>query len=112
MKLFDSETEWYGFLIHGENYLLKIDNGVEIMGFYTTRYFKTDSQEKAEKLAVENIKNDGKLNAALVQTHALTPTFCIEEVYAIKGRPPRVGIFSPKKTAGGGFTFYNMTKEK
>jgi hypothetical protein len=103
---------WFRFLISGENYLLKHEEGVKIFGWATTRYVEASSIDEAEDKASEVIRNDKTLEKALVHTHALKPEFSFEEIYELDGEPPKTGIWPFRKIkTGGGFTFYEMSKE-
>ena len=62
----------FSVLIHGKDYLIQMDEGIENLGFYTTKYVEAESEDLAEFKAAKLIQNDYELNRA-VQNSADNP---------------------------------------
>jgi hypothetical protein len=89
----------YRVTIHGQNYLIRLDDLVERMGFYTTRYVQAENKEIAELKAVEHIQNDDKLNQVVLNAPDNPPLINSEEVLELDSFK---GINPP----GAGYSFY------
>lgn len=64
--------------------MIKLDELVERMGFYTTRYIGAESKELAEFKVVELIQNDDKLNQLVLNAPDNPPLLHAEEVLELE----------------------------
>ena len=89
----------YRCFIKGENFAIGGSDGP--YGFYTTRFVRAESAERAETLAVEILRSDPKLDAPPSTRSEKTMVYfeSIEEIDAI----PQ-GVNEP----GTGFAFFKM----
>ena len=74
----------YRVAIHGKNYLIKLDDMTERMGFYTVRYVEAENEEMAECKAVEIIQNDEKLNQVVLNDPDNPPVLSADEVLELE----------------------------
>ena len=95
----------YKVTIHGENYLIKLDNLVERMGFYTTRHVKAENKESAERKALEHIQNDEKLNQVVLNTAENRPLLHAEQVLELDS-------FEGVDLSGAGYSFYRYDDDE
>ena len=90
----------YGVRLEGKNFVLKTEDGIENLGFVTTRFVKASTPEEAETRAVELIKTDDSLISALVEEREFEPMIYLVEYWKESWW---------KKLGGGGYTFYPMS---
>jgi hypothetical protein len=96
----------YRVILNGQNFSMDNGNGAEKIGFYTTRWVKAESPEKAELAAVELVKNDSSLKHSVQNEKSDPPTIFLEEL-------SEVGWFEFfRRNPGGGYTFYPENGEK
>jgi hypothetical protein len=89
----------YRVTIHGQNYLIKLDELVERMGFYTTRHIGAENKELAVFKAVEHIQNDDKLTQIVLNAPDNPPLLYAEEVLELES-------FEGVNPPGTGYSFY------
>ena len=94
MKLFSCSIE-------GRNFPLDLDGEPALLGFYTTRFVRAESPEKAELLALELLRADPTLDVAPAKRTSRTMIYfdSIEEIDSIPD-----GASEP----GTGYVFYPM----
>jgi hypothetical protein len=74
------------------------------MGFFTTRYVETESEELAEFKAVELIQNDEELYHEVLNTPENPPMLYAEEIDELES-------FEKVDPPGGGYSFYIEKEE-
>ena len=92
----------YSVLIHGENFLIRLDGKIKRLGFYTTRYVEAEDTKLAEFKAVEFIQND--LDQIVLNSHENPPMLYAEDIKELKSFE---GISPP----GTGYSFYRFDNE-
>lgn len=76
------------------------DDGTKTsMGFYTTRWVEASTPEEAEITAIELIKNDHELKAAIINEKDAPPMLYKENISEIEN-------FEGVNPPGAGYTFY------
>lgn len=76
-----------------------MDGQPRIMGFYTTRFVEAETPEKAEDLAVRQIRGDDKLRKAVINDKSDPPMIYAEEIEMLE-------TFEGIKLPGTGYTFF------
>src|SRR5690606_30146811 len=71
---------WFRLFACGEDFPVIIDNNVEIVGFYTTRYVEAPTQGEAEALCSELLFEDEDLQPPPGDWDDLQPRIVFEEV--------------------------------
>lgn len=71
---------WFRLFACGEDFPVIIDNNVEIVGFYTTRYVEAETQGEAETIASEMLFEDEDLQPPPGDWSDLRPRIMFEEV--------------------------------
>ena len=94
----------FSVLIHGRNFLIRLDKKIERLGFYTTRYVEAEDSALAEFKAVELIQNDKELNQNVINTSENPPMLYAEEISEIES-------FGDINPPGGGYSFYRYDQE-
>ena len=94
----------YSVLIHGSNFLIRLDGKIERMGFYTTRYVEAEDTALADFKAVELIQNDDELNQSVFNTPDNPPVLYSEEITELE-------TFKGINVPGGGYSFYRDVEE-
>ena len=89
----------YGVRLEGKNFEMNTEEGMENLGFFTTRFVKASSAEEAEARAVELVWADKGLNAVLAQYRKYEPMLYLVECWKESWW---------KKLGGEGYTFYPM----
>ncbi|MDH5631192.1 MAG: hypothetical protein OEY96_13660 [Gammaproteobacteria bacterium] len=92
----------YQVMLRGENFEIYLDNQLKNLGFYTTRIVKGNSENEAEKKAVDLIKNDKRLLSMMKIDSRLTPKIYLETIDSVPWW---------KRTGGKGYTFWPMEGE-
>jgi hypothetical protein len=85
--------------IEGSNCLISIENQIQKLGFFTTRYVEATSKEEAEWQVVEQIKNDNELNNSLMNSEYDHPMILVTELVEISS-------FENITRSGSGYTFF------
>lgn len=88
----------YRVLLNGENFRIKFVDGVETLGFMTTRYVDAENPEQAAEMAKDSVWNE--LSDRMVAADN-PPLLTVEEMYLVKWTARRF-------RSGRGFTFYDM----
>ena len=88
---------WFRCLIRGENFVTSDD---EAMGFYTTRWIRSEDAESAELDCLERLKNEEELRQTFPLDLSPAAKVYFEEVEELAENPNKVG---------GGFTFFGMS---
>ena len=94
----------FSVFIHGKNFLLRLDQEIERLGFYTTRYVEAEDSALAEFMAVELIQNDKDLNQNVTNTPENPPMLYAEEILELES-------FGDVNPPGGGYSFYRYDQE-
>lgn len=89
----------YRVRLNGANFLMNQDDKVCRLGFYTTRFVEAGTPEEAEKRAVQLVRDDGKLKAAVLNDKADPPMIYLEEIDELVS-------FDGIEPPGGGYTFF------
>ncbi len=92
----------YKVMLRGENFLIKFEDKVENLGFYTTRVVNANSAEEAESRAIDLIRNDEELLSVVQRVSDLNPKIYLESITEAS-RWQRLG--------GKGYTFWPMESE-
>ena len=83
-------------LIHGKNYLIRVDESTRKHGFYTTVFVEARNSEEAESIAVEMLKTDSKLLNMSINSESDPPSLSVESTNEIgtfeNCRIPRTGL--------------------
>ena len=88
-------------LLRGENFLLKSEESVKRLGFYTTRFVEAPDKDGAEKCAVESIRKDDRLQECVLNDQSDPPMLFAEEIDEISS------FETGKDQSLGGYTFYD-----
>lgn len=88
-------------MLRGENFLIKFEDKVENLGFYTTRVVKANSTEEAESHAIDLIRNDEGL-ISMVQKVSINPKIYLESITKASWW---------RRLGGKGYTFWPMESE-
>ena len=97
----------YKLFIHGENFLLNLDQSQK-HGFYTTRFVEAENEGEAEEKAVGMLRNDSNLRDKVSNAVSDPPKMFVEKIVELNSFE---GIDLP----GTGYTFYveeNVQTEK
>ena len=91
----------YRALLKGTNFFLNSGGKVCRHGFFTTRFAEADTTEEAEEIAVQLIRDDRVLKAAVLNDVAAPPTIYLKEIDELASFdgvvPPREGYpFHPE----------------
>jgi hypothetical protein len=86
-------------MLRGENFEIKAEDGIENLGFFTTRIVKANTPEEAELKAVEMVKTDKDLLESLSEKREFEPKIYLEEMWTVRWW---------KRIGGKGYTFYSM----
>lgn len=81
----------YRVLINGQNFLLKIEGTLQKTGFYATRFVETQNEYEAETLAIEEVRRDPKLSAAVANQPDDSPVLHVDEVEKVDELKPPLG---------------------
>ena len=92
---------WFRLFACGEDFPVIIDNNVEIVGFYTTRYIKEPTQGEAEALCSELLFEDEDLQPPPGDWSDLQSRIVFEEVQQV---PEPVDI-------DDNFSFFPMSED-
>lgn len=100
----------YRLFVCGENFLFKIDNEEQPLGFYTTVYIEAENAEQAELDAIDLLRNDPKLRDGVLNPKSDPPTMFVEEIEEVESfigeSLPRTGFaFFPYNEAIGSDSF-------
>ena len=95
----------YRVVIHGRNYLIKLDDMIERMGFYTTRYVEAENEGLAESKAVALIQNDDKLGQVVLNAPDNPPVLYAEEILELEN-------FEGVNPPGAEYSFYRYADER
>ena len=76
-----------------------MDGQPKIMGFYTTRFVEAETPEKAEDLAVQQVRGDDKLRKTVINDKSDPPMIYAEEIVMLE-------TFEGIKLPGTGYTFF------
>lgn len=71
---------WFRLFACGEDFPVIIDNNVEVVGFYTTRYIEAETQGEAEALCSELLFDDEDLQPPPGDWSDIQPRIMFEEV--------------------------------
>jgi hypothetical protein len=74
---------WFRLFACGEDFPVIIDNNVEVVGFYTTRYVEAETQGEAEALASEMLFEDEDLQPPPGDWSDLQSRIVFEEVQQV-----------------------------
>lgn len=89
-------------MLRGENFLIKFEDKVENLGFYTTRVVKANSAEEAESSAIDLIKNDEGLISMVQRASDINPKIYLESITKASWW---------QRLGGKGYTFWPMESE-
>jgi len=92
---------WFRLFACGEDFPVIIDNNVEIVGFYTTRYVEAPTQGEAEALCSELLFEDEDLQPPPGDWDDLQPRIVFEEVEQV----------AEPLDINDGFSFFPMDEE-
>jgi hypothetical protein len=74
----------YKVLLNGKNFLMNIEGKISRKGFYASRIIQASNEEEAQKLAIEMIVADQKLNNVVINTSSDSPNIFVDEVTIMK----------------------------
>ena len=89
----------YILLLNGQNFWLNLDGEPKRIGFFTTRFIQAKSEEEAENLGVQMIREDKELFLRLLNDNLDPPMIFVDEIEEIE---PFNGIEHPDL----GYAFY------
>ena len=89
-------------MLRGENFLIKLEDKVENLGFYATRVVKANSEKEAELRAIDLIRNDGSLISMVQKTSDINPKIYLESINNASWW---------QRLGGKGYTFWPMESE-
>lgn len=89
----------YGVMLRGENFEIKTEDGIENLGFFTTRIVKANIPKEAELKAKEMVKKDKNLLESLSEKRDFEPKIYLEKMWKERWW---------KRAGGKGYTFYSM----
>lgn len=92
----------YKVFLAGRNYLMRFDDEVEKVGFFTTRWIDSSSLEDAKRQAIELIKSE--LQDLVLNKHSDPPKIIVESVSVVD--PSERNL-----SQGRGFTWYGEDEE-
>lgn len=95
----------YRVVIHGQNYLIKLDDMIEKMGFYATRYVEAENEGLAESKAVALIQCDDKLRQVVRDAPDNPPVLHAEEILELAN-------FEGVNPPGAEYSFYRYEDER
>lgn len=90
---------WYRAMVRGENFFMRLKGEIKRYGFYTTRFVEASRREDAEHDALDRIKNDAELRAAVLNPDNIAPELFIEELVEVEAD-------NVPENKGAGFSFY------
>lgn len=88
----------YRVLLHGRNFLLKLDGTPRKLGFYATRFVDARDAGGAEHAAVDLLREDAALKGNVLNGRDDSPMLYAEEVEEVGG--------AGAADNGGGFSWY------
>ncbi len=92
---------WFRLFVCGDDFPVIIDNNVEIVGFYTTRYVEAATSGEAEAIASDLLFDDIDLQPPPGDWSELQPRIMFEEVEQVAG----------PLDINDGFSFFPMSEE-
>ena len=92
---------WYYCFIRGDNFPGEIFGEAEPYDFYTHRYVKADNAEKAERIALAELRKDDSFKLPDNLTPSVHPKVYFEEVSELEKEP--------EKTTMRGATWFKMS---
>lgn len=92
----------FKILIEGKNLLIRIEEEINRVGFFATRFVQSENRDAAEKAALNLIKNE--LRDILLNERSDPPKMNIDEVFEVES--------FEETTSDTGFTWYVEDKRK
>lgn len=89
----------YRVFVRGENFLMRIEEQDQKLGFYTTVFVEALNEESAELKATELLWNDQRLIGSMLNTESDSPMIFVEEIEELESFD---GLNLPRT----GFAFY------
>ena len=89
-------------MLHGKNFLLRVEGEAKHHGFYTTRWVRAENEEAAELAAVALIKADATLLETTLNVSGSEP----EPMIYLEGISQVDWITYFRKKPGAGYSFY------
>ena len=74
----------YRLFVCGENFIFKVDDEEQRLGFYTTVFIEAENEEEAELKAIDLIRNDPKLKDGVLNPKSDPPMMFVEEVEEVE----------------------------
>jgi hypothetical protein len=90
----------YRVFVRGENFLINLDGTDQKLGFYTTRYVESNSEEEAEYAVMDMLRSDPKLRKSVLHDESEPPMMYADEIDEIES-------FEGIKLPGTGFAFFS-----
>ncbi len=84
-------------LIEGKNCYIKMDDGAQYCGFFTTRFVEADDALAAENMVIKLVKDE--LRGIVLNKKNNPPVMYVDELFEVES-------FGEKSTSGAGFTWF------
>ena len=94
----------YRLFVCGENFVFKVDDEEQRLGFYTTVFIEADNAEEAELKAVGLLRNDPKLKECVLNPKSDPPMMFVEEIEEVES-------FAGESLPRTGFAFFPHDEE-
>jgi hypothetical protein len=95
------EIKKYKVFLNGRNFWIKVDGHLKRKGFYTTRFVEAKTAKEAKTLAVELVRSEPFLRAAVKNDKSNPPMIYLEDIETV---PSFEGVGQP----GAGHTWYDQ----
>jgi len=74
----------YRLFVCGENFVFKVDDEEQRLGFYTSVFIEAENAEEAELKAVDLLRNDPKLKDGVLNPKSDPPMMFVEEIEEVE----------------------------
>lgn len=89
----------YRVMVEGGNFLLNMNDEAKKYGFYTTRFVEAQSQEEAENVVINILRDEPKLTGIVLNEREDPPMMYIVEI-------EELDHFDDQHTLATGFAFF------
>lgn len=73
----------FAIVLEGKNFPIVTDTGVQVLGFYTTRKLKAETEQQAVLMALEQVKTDPQLLAVIDRDKTSSPRLFMKSAHTL-----------------------------
>lgn len=86
----------YRVFVRGENFLIRVNDAPQRLGFYTTVFVDAKDPSDAERKAIDLLRNNQRLTSCVTNSKSDSPMMFAEEIEELESfpafNPPRIGF--------------------